>query len=95
MNKLQHTNLCGPMSMASIEGSFYIVLLKDNHNSFHVTYCVKHKNDTLNFFEIIETLQENIVYLITKIVQKNEMVMSIFPFDQIIILNKLSSTWPS
>jgi hypothetical protein len=54
--KLHHTNLCGPMFMASIDGSLYIVLLKDNHNSFHVTYCVKHKNDTLKFFEIIETL---------------------------------------
>jgi hypothetical protein len=39
--------------MASIEGSFYRVLLKDDHNNFHVTYCVKHKNDTLKFFEII------------------------------------------
>lgn len=28
------TNLFGPMSMASIEGSFYIVLLKDDHNIF-------------------------------------------------------------
>lgn len=44
--------------MASIEGSFYIVLLKDNHNSFHVTYCVKHKNDTLKFFEIIENYKK-------------------------------------
>jgi hypothetical protein len=83
------------MSMASIEGSFYINLLKDNHNSFHVTYCVEHKNETLKFFEIIETLQENTIYFITKIVQKNEMMMSIFPFDQVIILNKLISTWPS
>jgi hypothetical protein len=83
------------MSMASIEGSFYIVLLKDNHNSFHVTYSVKHKNDILNFFEIIETLQENTIYLTIKIVQKNEMVMSINPFDQVIILNKLISAWPS
>jgi hypothetical protein len=39
--------------MASIEGSFYIVLLKDDHNSFHVIYCGKHKNDILKVFEII------------------------------------------
>jgi hypothetical protein len=92
---MHHTNLCGPISVASIEGSFYVVLLKDNHNSFHLTYCFKHKNDILNFLKIIETLQENTIYLTIKMVEKNEMVMSINPFDQVIMLNKLILTWPS
>lgn len=50
-----HADLCGPMSEASVSGSKYFLLFKDDHSSFHV-YFLRHKDDTFEKFKEFERL---------------------------------------
>lgn len=49
-----HTDLCGPMSEASIGGSKYFFLLKDDYSSFRHVYFIRHKDDTFEKFKEFE-----------------------------------------
>ncbi|KAK9694716.1 GAG-pre-integrase domain [Popillia japonica] len=46
-----HTDLCGPMSLASVSGSMYFVLFKDYCTGYRSVYFMKHKSDTLECFK--------------------------------------------
>lgn len=54
-----HADLCGPMSEASIGGSKYFLLLKDDCSSFRHLYFLRHKDDTFEKFEDFENFVFN------------------------------------
>lgn len=54
-----HADLCGPMSEASISGSKYFLLFKDDCSSFRHVYFLRHKDDTFEKFRDFERLVFN------------------------------------
>lgn len=51
-----HTDLCGPISEASVNGSKYFLLFKDDCSSFRHVYFLRHKDDTFEKFKEFERL---------------------------------------
>ena len=51
IGKLIHSDVCGPMSVPSVNGSLYYVLFKDDFSTFRVTYFLKNKSEVPNYFE--------------------------------------------
>jgi len=54
-----HTDVCGPMSEASVGGSKYFLLFKDDKSGFRYVYFLKHKSETFNKFKEYEQLVFN------------------------------------
>lgn len=54
-----HSDLCGPMSVSSVNGARYFVLFKDDYSGYRVVFFIKHKDDTLECFKEFVKLSEN------------------------------------
>ena len=46
-----HTDVCGPMSQASLGQARYFLLYKDDFSGYRFVYCIKHKSDVLDCFK--------------------------------------------
>lgn len=49
---LIHTDLCGPLPIASVGGSLYFALFKDDSTGYRVIHCIKTKPDSLRCFKL-------------------------------------------
>lgn len=59
---LLHTDLCGPLAIASLSGSRYILTITDDFSRYTWLYFLTNKSDTLSKFKSFKTmieLQEN------------------------------------
>lgn len=54
-----HTDVCGPMSHASIGGARYFVLFKDQFSGWFSVYFTKNKSEVRNHFESFNALVKN------------------------------------
>ena len=52
IGEIIHSDLCGPMSVASPTGSLYYVLFQDDASGFRIVYFLKRKNEVFNYFKI-------------------------------------------
>lgn len=48
---LIHTDVCGPMSIASPGGARYFIVFKDDFTGYRVLYFMKHKSEAFSFFQ--------------------------------------------
>lgn len=55
-----HTDLCGPMQVASVGGSNYFLLFKDDYSHFRTVYFLKNKSEVVSklqeFLQFVKTL---------------------------------------
>jgi len=51
VSELVHADLCGPMQEASIGGSRYFLLIKDDYTRWREVYFLKHKSETTSCLE--------------------------------------------
>lgn len=49
--ELLHMDLCGEMTPASLGGSLYFLLIKDDYSSYRYVYFLRHKSETKNKIE--------------------------------------------
>lgn len=56
--ELVHMDLCGPMSMDSLGGSRYFMLLIDDFTRYNWVYFLTHKSEALECFKGFKTLVE-------------------------------------
>jgi len=49
--ELVHADLCGPMQEASMKGSRYFLLIKDDYTCWRKVYFLKHKSETTDCLE--------------------------------------------
>lgn len=54
-----HTDVCGPMSEASLGGARFLLTFKDDATSFRHIYFLRHKSDVLEKFKKFDKLIEN------------------------------------
>lgn len=54
-----YSDLCGPMSVPTINGSNYFILFKDEHSGYRVIFCIKHKSDALSSFQTYVNMSKN------------------------------------
>lgn len=54
VGELVHADLCGPMSVDSVGGSKYFLLLKDDYSGYHAVYFLRHKSDVIERFKNFE-----------------------------------------
>ena len=57
--ELIHSDVCGPMSVESIGGSRYVMLIIDDYSRCIVAHILKHKSDAFGKFKEFATLVEN------------------------------------
>lgn len=57
--ELVHIDLCGPMSIDSLGGSRYFMLLVDDYSRFNWVYFLKNKSEAFECFRTFKTLVEN------------------------------------
>ena len=57
--ELVHSDVCGPMSIQSIGGSRYVMLIIDDYSRYIMAYILKHKSDAFQRFKEFATLVEN------------------------------------
>ena len=53
---LVHTDVCGPMSVASPGGSRYFIVFKDDFTGFRSLYFMKQKSEAFHFFKQFSSL---------------------------------------
>ena len=53
------SDVCGPMSMASVSGNKYFVTFKDELSGYRVVNFIKHKSDVLACFKIFTNMVKN------------------------------------
>lgn len=58
--ELIHADVCGPMEEASLGGSKYFVLMKDDFSNFRFVYFIKNKNETKKCIKDFLNKAENI-----------------------------------
>ena len=56
--ELVHTDLCGPMSMDSLGGSKFLMLIVDDYSRYMWVYFLTHKSETLSTFICWRSLAE-------------------------------------
>lgn len=49
---LVHSDLCGPMSVASPSGAVYFLIFKDDYTGFRVLYFLTHKSQVFHYFQL-------------------------------------------
>lgn len=54
-----HSDVCGPMSIPSVQGAKYFILFKDDCSGYRVVYFIKHKSDALTCFKEFASLVKN------------------------------------
>ena len=54
-----HSDLCGPMSVPSVQGAKYFALFKDDLSGYRVVFFIKHKDETLECFKEFCRLSRN------------------------------------
>ena len=54
-----HSDLCGPMSVPSVQGARYFVLFKDDLSGYRAVFFIKHKDETLECFKEFCRLSKN------------------------------------
>ncbi len=56
---LVHTDVCGPMSVASPGGSRYFIVFKDDFSGYRSLYFMKNKSEAFGFFKQFAALLKN------------------------------------
>lgn len=56
--EIVHTNLCGPMHIRSLGGSYYILLFIDECTIFTWVYFLRNKSQTLKYFKEFRSMVE-------------------------------------
>jgi hypothetical protein len=56
IGELVHTDVCGPMSVASPGGSRYFIVFKDDFTGFRSLYFMKQKSEAFHFFKQFSSL---------------------------------------
>lgn len=54
-----YSDLCGPMSEPSVQGSKYFILFKDDFSGFRVGYFIKNKSDAFECFKLFASKIKN------------------------------------
>ena len=57
--ELVHSDVCGPMNIASVGGSLYFLTFKDDYSNFTWVYMLKKKSEVLEKFLEFLALAEN------------------------------------
>ena len=58
--ELVHSDVCGPMSVASVGGSFYFVSFIDDYSRYAWVYIIKKKGEAIEKFKQFIALSENV-----------------------------------
>lgn len=59
LGELIYSDLCGPMSMPSVQGAKYFISFKDDLSGYRVVFFIRHKNDALECFKEFNRLAKN------------------------------------
>jgi len=54
-----YSDVCGPMSVPSVQGARYFVTFKDENTGYRVAYFIKHKSDVLDCFKVYNSKIKN------------------------------------